>query len=116
MITDIVINGMDEILVLSSGSEVIFMVKLKVGRNVFDIDKDDLILDNGACYILVTKKITKNYSSYSPTVSKKLFTDLKKCELIFTSEGLRQAAIKKYGNSVITFWKFNIDQMQKMGY
>lgn len=114
------LNGQDlidhEFLVLSSGSEVIFMVKLKVGRNVFDIDKDDLILDNGACYILVTKKITKNYSSYSPTVSKKLFTDLKKCELIFTSEGLRQAAIKKYGNSVITFWKFNIDQMQKMGY
>lgn len=32
------------------------MVKLIVGRNVFDIDKDDLILDNGACYILVTKK------------------------------------------------------------
>jgi hypothetical protein len=92
------------------------MVKLKVGRNIFDIDENDLILDNGTCYILVTQKVTKNYSSYSPTVSKKLFTDLKKCELIFTSEGLRQAAIEKYGNSVITFWKFDIDQMQKMGY
>lgn len=92
------------------------MVKLKVGRNVFDIDENDLILDNGACYILVTKKIMKNYSSCSPTVSKKLFKDLKNCELIFTSEGLRQAAIERYGNSVVTFWKFNIDQMQKIGY
>lgn len=92
------------------------VVKLKVGRNIFDIDENDLILDNGACYILVTQEIIKNYSNYSPTVSKKLFTDLKKSELIFTSEGLRQAAIKRYGNSVVTFWKFNIRQMQKMGY
>ncbi len=37
-----------------------------------------------------------------------------KCELIFTSEGL--TAIEKYRNSVVAFWKFNIDQMQKMGY
>ncbi len=92
------------------------VVKLKVGRNIFDIDENDLILDNGACYMLVTQEIIKNYSSYSPTVSKKLFTDLKKCELIFTSEGLRQAAIKRYGNSVVTFWEFNIKKMQKMGY
>lgn len=92
------------------------MVKLKVGRNVFDIDENDLILDNGACYILVTKKIAKGYSSCSPTVSKKLFTELKKCEFIFTSEGLRQAAIEKYGNSVVAFWKFDVDKMQKMGY
>lgn len=92
------------------------MAKLKVGRKIFDIDKNDLILDNGACYILITQEVTKNYSSYSPIVSKKLFSDLKKCELIFTSEGLRQTAIEKYGNSVVTFWKFNIDRMQKMGY
>ena len=92
------------------------MVKLKVGRIIFDIGENDLILDNGACYILVTKKVMKNYSEYSPTVSKKLFNDLKKCELVFTSEGLRQTAIERYGNHVITFWKFNVDQMKKMGY
>lgn len=92
------------------------MVKLKVGRNIFDIDENDLILDNGACYILVTKKVMKGYSECSPTVSKKLFNDLKKCELIFTSEGLRQAAIERYGNHAVTFWKFDVDQMKKMGY
>lgn len=92
------------------------MVQLKVGRNVFNIDQNDLILDNGSCYILVTQKVTKNDSSCSPTVSKKLFTELKKCGIIFTNEGLRKAAIKKYGNSVVTFWKFDIDLMQKLGY
>lgn len=92
------------------------MVKLKVGRNVFDIDDNDLILDNGACYQIITKEIRKGFDRTTPKMSSKLFNDLKKCELIFTSEGLRQAAIEKYGNSVIAFWKFDVDQMKKMGY
>ncbi len=92
------------------------MVKLKVGRNILDIDENDLILDNGACYQIVTQEIIKGFDRITPKISSKLFSDLKKCELIFTSEGLRKAAIERYGNSVVTFWKFNIDQMQKMGY
>ena len=36
--------------------------------------------------------------------------------VIFTSEELRRAAIKRYGNSVITYWKFNIDRMKEFGY
>lgn len=31
------------------------MVKLKVGRNIIELDEKDLILDNGACYQIVTK-------------------------------------------------------------
>lgn len=92
------------------------MVKLKVGRNILDIDENDLILDNGAYYQIITKRIGFGFNESIPVMSKKLFADLKKCELIFTSEGLRQAAIEKYGNSVVAFWKFNIDKMQKMGY
>ena len=38
-------------------------------------------------------------------MSKKLFHDLRKLELIFTSEELKEEAIKKYGTSVITYWK-----------
>ena len=33
------------------------MVKLKVGRNIIELDEKDLILDNGACYQIVTKKV-----------------------------------------------------------
>lgn len=35
------------------------MVKLKVGRNVLDIDENDLILDDGACYQIDTKNYWK---------------------------------------------------------
>lgn len=92
------------------------MVKLKVGRNILDIDENDLILDNGACYLIVTKRVGIGFNKSIPVMSKKLFGDLQKCELIFTSEALRQVAIEKYGDSVVTFWKFDVNQMQKMGY
>lgn len=92
------------------------MVKLKVGRNILDIDENDLILDNKACYQIVTKEVGFGFDKHYPIMSKKLFNDLKKCELIFTSEGLRQAALKRYGNSVTTYWKFNVNKMKELGY
>ena len=92
------------------------MVELKVGRNILNINENDLILDNGACYQIITKQIGSGFNKATPVMSKKLFADLKKCELIFTSEGLRLAAIQKYGNHVETYWKFNVDRMKEMGY
>ena len=35
------------------------MVKLKVGRDIIELDNKDLILDNGACYQIVTRKVRK---------------------------------------------------------
>lgn len=53
------------------------MVKLKVGRNILDISENDLILDNGACYQIVTQKIGYGFNKAVPKMSKKLFSDLK---------------------------------------
>lgn len=92
------------------------MIKLKVGRYIWDIDENDLILDNGACYQIITKKFGYGFKQTHPMMSKKLFLDLKKCDLIFTSEGLRQKAIERYGNCVQTYYKFNIERMKKLGY
>lgn len=91
------------------------MVKLKVGRNIIELDEKDLILDNGACYQIVTKKVGGSDWHY-PIMSKKLFNDLKNLKLVFTSEGLRQYAVNKYSSSVMTYWKFNIERMKKLGY
>ena len=52
------------------------MVKLKVGRNIIELDEKDLILDNGACYQIVTKKVG-GFDWYYPIMSKKLFHDLR---------------------------------------
>ena len=92
------------------------MVKLKVGRNILNIDENDLILDNGVCYQIVTKNIGSGFNKNAPIMSKKLFNNLKRDELIFTSEGLRQAAINKYGSHIMSYWKFDIEKMKKFGY
>lgn len=82
-------------------------VKLKVGRRVFDISENDIILDNGSCYILITKKVLKDWCKCSPSVSKKLFNDLSKLGFIY-----------KCGQSKEKFdlYKFKIDEMKKSGY
>lgn len=92
------------------------MVQLKVGRNVLEISEKDLILDNGACYQIVTQEIGYGYNKSTPIMSKKLFSDLKKCGLVYTSEGLRLAAVKRYRNESVTYWRFDVEQMKKMGY
>lgn len=91
-------------------------IKLKVSRYILEIDKNDLILDNGVCYQIITKEVGKTNCKHSPVMSKKLFSDLKKYELIFTNEELRQMVIKKYNTDKYSFWKFDIDRMKKMGY
>ena len=92
------------------------MIKLKVGRDMIDIDENDLILDNGACYQIVTKMTCSGWYQYPRIMSKKLFKDLKKLDLVFTNEELHQLAVSKYDSETLTFWKFHIDRMQELGY
>ena len=96
------------------------MVKLKVGRNIIEIDEKDLILDNGACYQIITKSVPYRrnglYSEISPVMSKKLFTQLKGIGMIFTNDALEKQSINHYQMSGVTFWKFNIPLMERLGY
>lgn len=93
-------------------------IKLKVGRNILDIDKNDLILFNGACYQIITKRVrTSNpYADTSAEMSKKLFNDLRKLGLVFTSDNLKETAREWYGMQQMELWKFDVDRMKKLGY
>lgn len=53
------------------------MVELKVGRNILYISENDLILDNGKCYQIVTQPIKRGFDTMIPKMSKKMFADLK---------------------------------------
>lgn len=48
----------------------------KIGRYVLDINEKDIILDNGACYQIITKKVGKLWEPYSPVISKSLFASM----------------------------------------
>ena len=94
------------------------MINLKVGRNILDITDSDLILDNGHCYQIITKTVGYGNKSCNPVISKKLFTELKKCGFVFTSPLLKNKAESNYPHlkNSITYWKFDTELMKKMGY
>ena len=89
---------------------------LKHVKKVYDIDEKDVILDNGACYRVITQEAGYGMNTHASLMSKKLFNDLKKLELIFMSERLTQAAMNKYHDKSLVFWKFDISKMEKLGY
>ena len=87
------------------------MVKLKIGRYTYNISKDDIVLDNGACYQLITQK-TKQHTY--PVLSKKLAKELKDSGVIYEvpKKGLN---IITYTNSCMIYYKFDTELMDKSG-
>lgn len=89
--------------------------KIKVGRREFVVYDTDLILDNGACYQILSCSNKGTYYK-SNDLSKKLFNELRKLEGVFTSEGLRIAAQYNFDEHC-TFWKFDIEHMtERLGF
>lgn len=64
-------------------------MEIKCGRRIFDCTSKDLILDNGACYQLITQKYYSDWHYFSPRISKILFKKLLK-------EGKIRKSKKKY--------------------
>jgi hypothetical protein len=72
-------------------------MNIKCGREEFALTEKDIIMYNGACYQLITRKIIKGWSTTSPVLAKakavKLIKDGKLKETIienppYKSEGL----------------------------
>ena len=91
-------------------------ITLKVGRNVLTLGVDDLILDNGVCYQIVTKQVGGGWNSYYPVMSKSLFNKLKKLGFVRTNSMLKENAEAKYGCVGLTYWQFNIYLMLENDY
>ena len=86
---------------------------LKVGRDILDINEKDIILDNGACYQIITKEVGKLCETYSPIISKSLFSKLNKCGAVYTNEMLKKKAFERYHTNSCTFWGFNIEKLEE---
>ena len=91
-------------------------IRLKIGRKVYAVGENDLILDNGAVIQITTILIRDRWSSYSLKMSKKLFKDLKACVFIFKDEKLTRDANLQYDKPFLTYYRFDIDKMIKNGY
>ena len=80
-------------------------IKLKIGRQIYNIGAKDIIM-------ITQKGPFRDYSYTVPTLSKKLFKDLKTCCFIFEDQELA----KKYSNLKLVYYRFNIERMIEMGY
>lgn len=88
-------------------------IKLKIGRKIYNIGANDILMDNGALVQLTTQNGPFRDWTYTvPVLSKKLFKDLKACCFIFEDQELT----KKYSNLKLVYYRFNIERMIEMGY
>lgn len=68
-------------------------MEIKCGRKTFDCTSKDLILDNGACYLLITQNYNQGWDYSKPLVSKTLFKKLLK-------EGKIRKSKKRYSTGL----------------
>lgn len=90
-------------------------IELKIGHHIFAISEQDMVLDNGSCAQVITQKLFKGWNEYSPTMSKKLFRDMKNLGFLYTNDELEDRCHKKYGD-FCTFYAFNIPAMLRAGF
>jgi hypothetical protein len=64
-------------------------MKIKCNREEFDLNNNDVIFYNGACYQLTTRIVRKGWSEYYPVVSKVLAKKLiKNGNLVLVNQNL----------------------------
>ena len=76
-------------------------MEIKCGTRIFDVTNKDLILDNGSCYQLITKKYFKDWYYQTPIVAKTLFKKLLK-------EGKIRKSEKKYKTGLSSGIEFDL--------
>ena len=88
-------------------------VKIKIGRYIKNIGKDDLILDNGS----IIQVVTQYDNDGAPLrMSKKLFKELNMMNFIYIDKENTKKMFKKYRNNMFKYYKFNIDKLIEYGY
>lgn len=87
-------------------------IQLKVGREILILNENDIVMDNGACIQIITRYTGRGAEIYPVKMSKKLFSELKRVEYLYTNTELAERAREKY-NSRVTLYKFNISAMCK---
>ena len=79
-------------------------MEIKCNHRTFTVTESDRILDNGACYQLITQKYKKGYDRLTPKVSKTLFRQLLKDGCIRLSD----RKYKAYGGGEFDLYEFTV--------
>lgn len=78
------------------------------------LNENDLILYNGACYQIVTKSVREGWYSYPAIINKLLFEKLKELDIVYTNEELDKLAKNQYIIDC-TLYKVDIKKLSEHG-
>jgi hypothetical protein len=73
---------------------------IKCGKNVYELEDGETVMDNGACLQLLTRDVRKGWQTRSPRVSKAAFKAFKADPNVSINTG------HSYGAGV-TLWTYN---------
>lgn len=89
------------------------MAVLKIGRREVDINENDIVLFNGACWQLITRKITKGWNSFYPLMSIALCNKLIKKNVLCMVKKEREYTTQDGQQMGLYYYKFNMDNLEK---
>lgn len=92
------------------------MANLKVGKQIFDINEKDIILFNGACWMLTTKKIRTGQYGWqycSPNVSKILCKKLLKKNILIPVKKEDEFITSDGRQMGMYYYKFDINKLEE---
>lgn len=89
------------------------MAELKIGRNVFDINERDVVLFNGVCWQLITRKIHKGWHDCSPTVSKTMCNKFVKKDILVMFKKEKEYITSNGQQMGMYYYKFDMDKLNE---
>lgn len=89
------------------------MAELKIGRRVFDITENDVVMFNGACWQLITQTVHSGWHDYYPTVSKTLCEKLLKKDILILTKKKDEYTTLEGKQMGLYYYKFDMDKLNE---
>lgn len=89
------------------------MANLKVGREIYDINENDVVLFNGACWQLITRKVFSGWHKYSPTMSKILCEKLLKKNILILTKKEGEYVTESGKQMGLYYYKFDVEKLNE---
>lgn len=89
------------------------MAELKVGRKVFDINEKDIVLFNGACWMLITRKIWSGGHYTTPTMSKSMCKKLVKNNVLIMYKKEKEYITANGEQMGLYYYKFDMEKLEE---
>lgn len=89
------------------------MVELKIGRSIFEITENDVVLFNGACWQLISQKIFSGWHYHSPKMSKAMCEKFIKKNILIMYKKENEYTTLSGKQMGLYYYKFDVDKLNE---